>query len=317
MIIIKKITLFTTIFLVFTCQMERDEVIPNEVKSFVDSFFLDAQLHGLDINRSEIGLLIEFADIDQLLVDGQCNRSENKITIDSFFWNFSTESEKKWLVYHELGHCVLERAHDNSSFVNGECKTIMHGDFAGRDCSSNFVSDSWSEYYIEELFTFSDKEPEWYSLDTSYQSVIDKGCFILDTILNEDRLRFDFKPDVTIEDFQIEILVQGRTNIEGSIFFLWNDAFSYRVWSKNVLDIKKSLSIGQLNLTETLFRKEIIEDLRENMKISLRKQNGYFYFYVDETLHHMIDSEQMESTRISFISIVDKVDLQFQFCLLE
>jgi len=54
----------------------------------------------------------------------------NDIAIDREVWDRSNESSKEWLVYHELGHCVLDRSHRNDRFENGMWKSLMRGDLS-------------------------------------------------------------------------------------------------------------------------------------------------------------------------------------------
>ena len=45
---------------------------------------------------------------------------KNQIYIDSVFWRYATDDEKKQLIYHELTHCILNIHHvsDESNYMN-------------------------------------------------------------------------------------------------------------------------------------------------------------------------------------------------------
>ncbi|MFK7979626.1 MAG: putative metallopeptidase, partial [Saprospiraceae bacterium] len=46
---------------------------------------------------------------------------ERQIVIDEKFWKRSSELSKELIVFHELGHCVLERNHFDEKSGNGTC----------------------------------------------------------------------------------------------------------------------------------------------------------------------------------------------------
>ncbi len=61
-------------------------------------------------------------------VIGQCAHKEdepNTVIIDKFYWDSASELEREFLVFHELGHCVLDREHLDNSDGQGFCVSIM------------------------------------------------------------------------------------------------------------------------------------------------------------------------------------------------
>jgi hypothetical protein len=69
---------------------------------------------------------------------------EKEIHIDTEFWYNSTESQKRLLMLHELGHCDLDRDHEERLGVNGKPISIMF--------PSLFDWGENEEGYIRELF---------------------------------------------------------------------------------------------------------------------------------------------------------------------
>lgn len=58
---------------------------------------------------------IKFANLGDYA--GVCyvySTGEREIEIDTFFWNESSDLAKEELIFHELGHCVLNRDHDST-----------------------------------------------------------------------------------------------------------------------------------------------------------------------------------------------------------
>ena len=61
-------------------------------------------------------------------VIGQCahnDKKPNTVIIDKIYWASATELEKEFVVFHELGHCVLNREHTDVADNDGDCVSIM------------------------------------------------------------------------------------------------------------------------------------------------------------------------------------------------
>lgn len=58
------------------------------------------------------GLIIKFSKLTGSIL-GQCTMSTNIIEIDYTAWPNLSSIEKKLLLYHEMGHCLLGREHNN------------------------------------------------------------------------------------------------------------------------------------------------------------------------------------------------------------
>jgi len=56
---------------------------------------------------------------------------------------------KEYLVFHELGHCILGRSHSNDILENGDCKSIMQSGTS--NCKGNY-NDENREMLLDELF---------------------------------------------------------------------------------------------------------------------------------------------------------------------
>lgn len=76
--------------------------------------------------KKRVYMDIKFKKIYYLPVLGYCDHRKRAIFINERSWKKLNRIEKKLLIYHELGHCVLDRRHDESIFINGEPKSIMH-----------------------------------------------------------------------------------------------------------------------------------------------------------------------------------------------
>ena len=85
-----------------------------------------------------------------------------RIDIDQLCWDFASDAEREILVFHELGHALLVRVHNDWKLPNGRNRSIM---FAGEYCdiyaSYNNCQLDIRKYYIDELFKEGILVPTW------------------------------------------------------------------------------------------------------------------------------------------------------------
>jgi hypothetical protein len=104
------------------------ENIHAAMRPYVEAFEEEANLRGLSFTQAINLLDTHFEDISQTGVAGQCSWSSqhpNTVTIDTPFWNNASDLSREFVVFHELGHCILNRGHNESQNANGFCLSIM------------------------------------------------------------------------------------------------------------------------------------------------------------------------------------------------
>jgi len=164
----KKISLlFLCLFissLCFTgCQEDEEPDIDPDLRSYVESFIFEANerdyvnVHGNPLSIDSLGITVTFSNINNPAVIGQCQRDPDSgqglaIVIDALFWKASEELEKEYIMFHELGHCILNRNHTTASDINDTCLSIMEPG-TGEICQSNYTESTRSEL-LDELFDF-------------------------------------------------------------------------------------------------------------------------------------------------------------------
>jgi hypothetical protein len=141
---------------VFACSKdtaEGNEIADSLVKHFA-KFEEEAANRGIEISTADLDLDGYIANIQSNGVVGQCNiyqDGNSSITIDRYYWITSTELQQEYVVFHELGHCVLLRDHRNDSDVSGSCISMMQ---SGEGfCEENYTTDTRNEH-LDELFTY-------------------------------------------------------------------------------------------------------------------------------------------------------------------
>jgi len=156
------LSLFILCFSFIACEEEPQPAIDVDLLVYVEDFIFEANErdyideNGNALHIDSLGIEVMFTNISNSAVIGRCNRDENdegvSISIDPLFWKTSTELEKEYIMFHELGHCVLNRNHTTQSDMNSTCLSIMEPG-TGEVCQSNYTTSTRSAL-LDELFSF-------------------------------------------------------------------------------------------------------------------------------------------------------------------
>ncbi len=156
---------FLAVVLLISCQtdifQELENVQPSEPQYnkvderlwlYFERFENEADTRGLSIDLNTHNTTGEIEQITDDGVAGTCQYGThiNHVTVDIKFWNNSSELLREFVVFHELGHCVLERDHEESSFDNGICRSIMRSGL--EECYDAYNAQNRT-YYLDELFS--------------------------------------------------------------------------------------------------------------------------------------------------------------------
>ena len=153
----------TSFILLFTsCQKENIEIAPETIVQFANvdpelwpyylAFENEAHKRGFEYDLNALKISGEILEIHEDNVAGSCkfgSHINNEVTIDRGFWNRSSNTYKEFVVFHELGHCVLLRGHDESSDNQGRCLSIMRSGLT--NCRDSYSTQTRDEF-IDELF---------------------------------------------------------------------------------------------------------------------------------------------------------------------
>jgi len=130
------------------------------LRPYVDRFqryghqYKGAGWHGHDV-------YVQFGDTSSFVVEdpklgnrviGVCKtatgNAPNEIVIDNATWNSADQYEREALIFHELGHCAIDRQHEDAVDNDGIPISLMY--------PSLIVSAIYAprrDYYIKELFS--------------------------------------------------------------------------------------------------------------------------------------------------------------------
>jgi len=165
--LILPVALFFSILSLFSCLDEFEnsdssqptnegyEDVDSRLWSYYDIFQEEGKKRGIDVDLLSARISGEIAEIDENNVIGTCQYggfSTNHITIDNVFWSRSSNLSREFVVFHELGHCFLDRGHKEDSTSEGLCVSLMRSGNGG--CTDAYSSRN-REYYLDELFSQS------------------------------------------------------------------------------------------------------------------------------------------------------------------
>ncbi|MEM6629362.1 MAG: hypothetical protein AAF694_06795 [Bacteroidota bacterium] len=135
------------------------------LRPYVDQFYKEAEDRALSLPQNLEALLMDSLDVcgqgHSPDFNGMFDRPT--ILINTACWDLLNETAKEILVFHELGHALLNRIHIEGILPNGHSKSLM---CAGRDFECSNLPDytycpAYRAYYVDELFTEDTPAPNW------------------------------------------------------------------------------------------------------------------------------------------------------------
>lgn len=226
------------ITLVFSSCKDTDEYrVDSEFSSYLQQFVDSAAVRGRFFDFRRDGLIIEFSKLKKN--NSGLTHFENpiRIEIDRSYWEAITstaggELMKENLIFHELGHGLLNRDHLNLIFENGDWKSIMCGGekVNNRNWNINYKGIR-RFYYINELFNESTPFPRFSS-----------NLLNIDTTALKPAFYLDFNTEKTAgwairEDANQKISLESR-NGDGKLCFQSKLLDTYLVLLKTSVDVQ-------------------------------------------------------------------------------
>jgi len=120
--------------------------------SYFEDFEKEAEDRGLNYDLNRYNLIGSIDNIPQTGVAGTCSygsRFPRHVTIDLPFWQNAGFYSREMVVFHELGHCILNRGHSEDRTANGYCASIMR---SGTGSCRTLYNSQNRNYYLDELF---------------------------------------------------------------------------------------------------------------------------------------------------------------------
>lgn len=293
-------------FLIISCQHENTQSYPAEFAPYVNEFFVQANNRGMDWDESHFTFSIQYGDTDPG-IGGFCNFDNNTITVNPEEWALRDDRQKEHLIFHELGHCLLNRHHKNVESGSGECYSYMPGNEDGFTCSINYYSDYWRTYYLDELFDPTTPLPTWYLRNNEYSKAFMNYSHVLeikDTLaemLNITTFRFSQR-DTFLFDIFFDDQAAGAPSVA---LFIGNLTFSHCdgcPGSKTNLALNNKIIYTSPDITT-----------HSDIKLSVFRQHDMVSFYVNEYFVHAMEYSLIEGNWFRTTSFDHPVNMNIRY----
>lgn len=153
----------------FSCKDANEYSVNADFATYVQRFEDEAASRGRVFDLKSSGLIIEYGNLDKDVAGLTHYEKPIRIEIDKDYWNTvgkyaGADIMREDLIFHEMGHGILNRRHTNAVLANDEWKSIMCGgdSVPGRTWNINYRGIR-RNYYLDELFNESTPSPDFAS----------------------------------------------------------------------------------------------------------------------------------------------------------
>lgn len=126
--------------------------IDPDLQPYFDRFAAEGAERGQQIDLAAAYISGTLENLSEAQALGQCQKYANgsrEVRVDLAFWEKAGNMEREFVVFHELGHCFLDRDHLDEANAAGNCISIMNS--GKTQCKFNYNSRN-REAYLDELF---------------------------------------------------------------------------------------------------------------------------------------------------------------------
>lgn len=296
---IEKLLFGVILILFISCNKDYhiNEELANETfKPYLNVFLKEASDRGYNLHASNINFY--FGDVTLDNAGGLCYDND-KIVFDRKDWDNRDEKQKEWIVFHELGHCLLNRSHKNQKTESGECFSFMKGQENGFECHSNLYSELWRKYYLDELFNSNTSFSSWYLDNQTYNKNYNGISTIIDSSDVDTKTyntNFSFN---NINNYVVEVIFKNwRENVPNSKIGVLNeiniDGYSFGIAPQST----KGKIFIKGNEVYNFFENSSYQ-FNENVKLTIRKNNSIISCFIDEKLFHSMEFQEFEKKEMN------------------
>ncbi|MDD3323069.1 MAG: hypothetical protein PHS59_16665 [Paludibacter sp.] len=321
-----------------SCKDSHEYRVDTEFTQYLQRFEDEAAKKDKYFDLESTGLIIEFANLKDNIAGLTHYEQPIRIEIDKTYWNEikgyqGEDLMKENLIFHELGHGLLNRDHLNTTLENGDWKSIMCGGTMvdNRNWNINYRG-MRRTYYIDELFNESTPAPEFSSntlledttdfvekLFLSFDDEEHAGWPIKDstnytTSINEGKLQFQSKveklylvfakTDIDIQsDFSYELTLKYESTSDENYYGI---LFGYLSTGNSdgstdpieyfSIDNKQSMYVGNRSWYSyyTELKKPSIIKNGDN-KLKIVKIGDLLYYFINNVYEYCSEMETIES----------------------
>ena len=287
--------LILSIVILFTACKNEEPDFPNiyveaSIEKHVQSFIAEGAKRGHDINFEDTGLNIVFGNTPNASAScseiGGHDHGSHHIIINKNIWETLNDSLQERLIFHELGHCELNRSHRNDKFNDGSWMSIMRGD------PLNAIDERIpvpyfgfrKSYYIDELFDEEIPLPDWANLNFDYNEIGEGSKSILFEEVNLVKLNDTI--DLDIENYELEFEIRTVSGTEVTWIAWGTEEKHYFCWfQENEFHFAANSSFqGPFHFLENSQL-----NFRDKQKVTVRQSGSFCKVFLNEKFFFMVD----------------------------
>ena len=315
--------------------------VPALIQPYVDLFEQEAAKRGEEITIDNLRVDFE-EDLVEGTAAGTCTFPTNddptphiRLDTTSFNWR-NNEYHREILVFHELGHCILNRFHrpddrvinnpEPSKLPNNNFISIMRG--TGEQVYGGMLNNFKRDYYLDELFDESTPTPDWAKNPPAYSSVGQKQDIFIDEFSDNsknwglgsnDKVRGEITGGVFIFESKdagtafftsktVNIDTDKDFEIEASIKIIKGKQSALMQWggsSGNDLffyGFNQDSTAFTGNWTVGLVSGQSSDEVKVDdfNKLTIRKIGEFYHIYINETYFDILEFETFFGNTFAF-----------------
>jgi len=286
--------IFSFILFIASCKTEEPE-LPNinveEVFApYVSSFIEEGSKRGFDIDFSDTGLSILFGNTPN--ASASCSEiagedwGSHQILVNKDVWKTLNDSLRQRLIFHELGHCELNRSHKNDKFEDGSWVSMMRGDPLSRQDELLPIPyfGFRKDYYIDELFDEAVAPPDWANLSFEFDEIPEEAK---STIIEKTDLPFlNDTIDFEIDNYELEFELKTISGTEITWLAWGTETKHYFFWFQNN-QFHFSANSGFQGPFHFMENEQL--NFNESQKVTIRQNGPFCKVFVNEKFFFLVD----------------------------
>ena len=273
--------------LLFGCKKDDpiEYIVDSDFEEYVQRFIDEAAARGVEIDFSDTGLLIEYSDRIVDGASGYCYVGQHHIVIDKSEWSTLTDTQKEYLLFHELGHCELDRRHKNDQFDNLLWESLMRGDpLVGTQQNIPVPYFGFRKnYYRDELFNQNTAAPDWSTPTFAIDDVAQADKELL--IERQNTPKITEAPSSIGDKFEMEFQIKGINSVPFITELTWG-AGSQKFFVRIYRNFGTYIGVLEAGKDQQVFYHPTKDALD---KITVRQKDGFTQLFFDDNLIYHFD----------------------------
>lgn len=176
------------------------------MNDMVDKFVYIASTYSIYVNPNSISIGLDntmSGPSGGSYVIGRC-WSNGRVDINPYFWNSSTLQAREQLVFHELGHCLLGRGHQDqkNSAVDYPAAQIAVSLMNSYHIRQEWYEVNYNHYIAELFFAGSINDPLMHSGTTQFDNTfyLTPSVLLADNGNDDENIVVSFSTEASVEE---------------------------------------------------------------------------------------------------------------------